>query len=75
MTKQIEKIKRIKSEYEQDWLALPEVVSVGIGETSSGEIGLIVSVKKITARVKRSLPKSIAAVPVEVRKSGEIKAL
>ena len=68
-------IKAIKRKYEPIWLALPEVVAVGIGKTSDGATGIIISVRSLTGTVRSSIPSAIEGIPIEIQVSGEIKAL
>jgi hypothetical protein len=71
----IERIKTIKQIYAKGWLAIEGVVAVGIGMTSSGGTGLIVSVKSDAARIREQIPNQIEDIPVEIQETGEIKAL
>jgi hypothetical protein len=70
----IERIKSIKRRHEEKLLALDGVVAVGIGTTSNGAAGLIVSVKKDVPAVREGIPKTIEGTPVEIRETGEMKA-
>jgi hypothetical protein len=74
MTNQLDNIKNIKRKHENKWLALPDVVGVGIGKTSSGETGIIVSVKELSERVQRKIPAKVESIAVEIRVTGEIRA-
>lgn len=69
------KILEVKQEYERIWLANKGVVAVGIGNTSKGEPGIIISVKKITLEIQKQIPAEIKGVPIEIQETGEIKAL
>jgi hypothetical protein len=75
MTEPFEKIKRIKDRHEKDWLRIEEVVAVGIGKTSEGSTGLIVSVKENAGMIREKIPAMIEDVVIEIRETGEIKAL
>lgn len=70
----IEKIRRIKSENTKKWLALDGVVAIGIGKVSSGEPGLIISVKNNLEKVRSEIPGKIDDVIIEIQQSGPIKA-
>jgi hypothetical protein len=74
-SEEIERIKTIKRTYEKNWLAINGVVGVGIGRTSSGKTGLIVSVKADAERIRELIPKQIGNIEVEIQETGEIKAL
>ena len=72
--RQIEKIKQIKRRYEKEWLAHPAVVSTGIGELSSGRMGIIILVLKIDSDVLAFFPDAVEKVPVELRVTDKIEA-
>lgn len=74
MSATMETIKRLKRRYEAGWLAIPEVVAVGIGQTSAGAPGLIVSVRNSPEKVRQTIPEKVEGVPVEIQVTGEIKA-
>jgi hypothetical protein len=75
MPEDIGKIKEIKSRHEKDWLAIEGVVAVGIGTTSDGSIGLIISVKEDSYKIRELIPEQIEEVLVEIQETGEIRAL
>jgi len=75
MSNQIEKIREIKRKCEKDWLAIDNVVAVGVGRTSDGSIGLIVSVKENAGKIRKQIPSRINGIVIEVQETGEIKAL
>ena len=75
MTNQLEKIREIKRKYENNWLAIKGIVSVGIGETSEGRLGIIISVKENTAKYEKQIEQNIEGVSIEIQETGEIKAL
>ncbi len=74
MTVDVEKIKQIKRQFDKKWLAHPAVVSTGIGNLSSGRMGIIVSVLKIDTDVINFFPDIIEGVPIELRVTDTIKA-
>ena len=75
MNNQLNRIRRVKAANEKKWLTLPEVVGVGIGVTSTGETGIIVSVKENPQKIREKIPAEISGVPIEIRETGEFKAL
>ncbi|MCB0291119.1 MAG: hypothetical protein KDH97_12755 [Calditrichaeota bacterium] len=70
----IEQIKAVKRAHERAWMALEGVEAVGIGITSSGHTGIIISVSANPTRFRRQIPERIDDVPVEIRVSGPIIA-
>jgi hypothetical protein len=75
MTDRLEKIREIKKKYEKTWLSIKEIVAVGIGETSEGSLGIIISVKDDAGKYKNQIEQNIEGVPIEIQEIGEIKAL
>ena len=75
MSEPLEKIREVKKKYEKTWLSISGIVAVGIGKTSGGALGIIVSVKKNTAKYKRRIGQTIEGIPIEIQTTGEIKAL
>ena len=75
MSDQIERIREIKRKYEKNWLAIEGVVAVGIGRTSDGSMGLIISVKENASKIRKQIPPKIDEVLIEIQETGEIKAL
>ena len=75
MTDEIDKIKELKKKHGNKWLAINNVVAVGIGKTSGGSIGIIISVKEDAYKVKSQIPSEIDKIPIEVQETGEMKAL
>lgn len=75
MSEEIERIKSIKLANEKRWLAIDGVVAVGIGTTSSGKTGLIVSVKERTPSIRKHIPLHVDDVDIEIRETGKIRAL
>lgn len=74
MADQQEKAKEVKQRFEQKWLAIEEVVAVGLGITDNREIGIIISVTDHPEKIKKQLPSQVEGIPVEIQKTGEIKA-
>ncbi|MFQ5769827.1 MAG: hypothetical protein ACE5HX_04790 [bacterium] len=75
MTESITKIRAVKQKHEKAWLAMEGVVAVGIGKTSDGCTGLIVSIKENASKFRQQIPVIIEEVPIEIQEIGEIKAL
>ena len=75
MTDQLEKIREIKKKYEKTWLSIKEIVAVGIGETSEGRLGIIISVKEKTGKYENQIEQNIEGIPIEIQEIGEIQAL
>ena len=75
MQKTLDHIRNIKKQYEKEWLSYPEVVGVGIGQLSDGQTGIIISLKKLDAKVKQKFPGSVQGVNLGFELTGEIKAL
>ncbi|HXG00496.1 MAG TPA: hypothetical protein VNL69_06910 [Bacteroidota bacterium] len=74
-TSQIQRVQELKRRYESEWLKLDGVVAVGIGTVSSGAIGLIVSVRAHADAVRARIPERLDDVEIEVRETGELRAL
>lgn len=74
-SKEIERITTIKRTHEKRWLAIDGVVAIGIGTTSSGKTGLIVSVKGDALKIRGQIPNRIDDTEVEIQVTGSIKAL
>ena len=71
----IDRIRSIKQIHEKRWLAIEGVVAVGIGATSSGKVGLIVSVRERAEKLRTQIPNVVDDVEVEIKESGELRAL
>ena len=79
---QIEKIYKIKKAYEQELMAKPNVVGVGVGLKIKGGVqtdktSLIVLVSKKIPKVELStedlIPEEVEGIPVDVLEVGQIK--
>ena len=68
------KVKTIKKKYEKNWFAIAGVVAVGIGTTTAGTVGIIISVKENADEIRRQIPATIAGIEIEIQETGEIKA-
>ena len=71
----IEKVKKIKKQYEKEWLSIAGVVAIGVGEVSKNQIGLIVSVIEDENKYKQLIPAEVEGIPVLIKVSGKITAL
>ena len=75
MQDKIDKAKKVKAKYEQEWIQNPEVVSIGIGMLDEQTPGIIIGVKSDPDLLKNAIPLSIEDVPILLQITGEIKAL
>ena len=75
MSQEIEKARQVKQKHEKEWLKIPDITAIGIGKTSSGKIGIVISFKTEAAKTGHQIPADIDGVPIEVNVSGEIRAL
>lgn len=71
---QMKAIRKIRKKYEKNWLSLSGVVGVGVGNTSTGNVGIIVSVSDNADTIRQKIPAEIGRVSIEVQISGEIIA-
>ena len=74
MPGEIEQIRRVKRQVETGWLNQDAVKAVGIGPTTSGRTGLIVTTVKIDQQVLKLIPEMVEGIPVELRASDTIEA-
>lgn len=74
MSRSLDEIRELKRAHESRWLALDDVVGVGIGTLEDGRPGIVVSVRARSEEVRDRVPASVDGVPVEVRVVGEIRA-
>lgn len=74
MSGPLEKIKAAKRAHEHRWLALEDVVAVGIGPLADGRLGIVVSVRADTPAVRVRIPATADGAPVEVRVVGDVRA-
>jgi hypothetical protein len=73
MESSLERVRRVKRDAEREWLALPGVVAVGIGQDGGGAPVIVVSVEALTESVRESLPPQREGVAVEIRVTGPIQ--
>lgn len=75
MKETLEKAKRVKLENESEWIAIPEVVSVGVGYVQENEIGIIIGVKNGKIAVAEQIPNEIDGISIEVKTVNQLRAL
>lgn len=74
MSDDLEQIKAAKRAHEHRWLALDDVVAVGIGLLADRRVGIVVSVRADTPTVRAHVPAIADGAPVEVRVVGDVRA-
>jgi hypothetical protein len=74
MLRKINKIKKIKIKHEKSWLSIEGVVAVGIGNTSKGTLGIIISVRGNSGKYRGHIPESIENIPIDIKITGDLKA-
>lgn len=67
-------IQEVKKNHEVNLLALPGVISVGIGRDKNGNPAVIVGLDSPRPITEAQLPRSLEGYPVLVRITGPIKA-
>ena len=60
---ELEKIKKVKGQFEKDWFKIEEIVAVGIGKISSEKMGIIISVKKNLSKIQKLIPSMVDGIP------------
>lgn len=75
MQHSLEEIRAVKRAHEARWLAMKDVVAVGIGRVGDGRHGIVVSVRSDAEGFRARIPDSVDDVPVEVRVAGDIRPL
>jgi len=71
----LQAVRKVKNKYEKKWLVIPQVQAVGIGRLQNGQLGIIISVKKISPGLQRQIPFQIHGVPIELKESRTFEAL
>ena len=75
MHPRLERLKKIQQKHEDQIMAVPEVVGIGIGLAESGDdYEFIVYCKKIVPGVQEKLPQLLDGVPVRLIESGPFEA-
>jgi hypothetical protein len=75
MTADQQKIREVKKKYEEEWLSIKEIVGIGIGTLSDENIGIVISVIRLEKGIQEKIPDQIEGVKIEIRETGEFKAL
>ncbi len=73
-TEALERAKRVKRRHESDWLAISNVVSIGIGEIDN-TAGIYIGVVNHPESLREKIPPKIDGVPIEIKTVRELKAL
>lgn len=68
-------IEEVKKKYTNRLLALPGVISVGIGKDPDGIPVIIVSLEHRQPETQKKLPKTLEGYPLQVEIIGTVKAL
>jgi hypothetical protein len=69
------KIREVKEKYEEEWLSIKGVVGIGIGTLSDDSIGIVISAIKVEKHIQEKIPDQVEGVKIEIRETGEFKAL
>ncbi len=67
-------IQEVKRSHEAELMALPGVVSVGIGLDENGKPAIIVGLDKERQETRVKMPRTLAGHPVIIQITGTIKA-
>jgi len=70
-----ESIDQVKEKHESRIMQIPGVTGVGIGEDSKRAPAIKVYVARMTAELRKQLPKTLDGYPVVAEATGELKAL
>lgn len=73
MPNSIKKVTLLKQRYERDWMAIPGVTAVGIGQVEQRQIGIIISVSIVTDSIRKQIPKQVDGVIVKIQVSGILR--
>lgn len=65
----------VKQRHEDELMAIPGVVGIGIGRSSNSMPVIVVFVNSSGRQVASKIPSQVDGVPVETRQTGEFKAL
>ena len=66
-------IRDVKAQHQGRLLALPGVVSVGLGRSPEGEAEIVVSLDRRRPRTMARLPQTLAGYPVRVEVIGQVR--
>lgn len=67
-------IRDIKAEHEAELMAMPGVMSVGLGQDAQGRQVIVIGVKSEEVSRSLALPRELSNYPVKVKVLGTIKA-
>lgn len=67
-------IQEVKRQHESRLLAMPGVVSVGLGQNPDGEPVIVVGLDRRRPRTIARLPRTLEGYPIHVEIIGQIKA-
>ena len=67
-------ISEVKAKHAERLLALPGVISVGIGKNADGEPAIIVGLDKARPQTESQIPKTLDDFSVVIHVSGKIRA-
>jgi len=70
-----ESIDQVKRKHEPRIMQIPGVTGVGIGEDSKGVAAIKIYVERMTAELRKQLPKNLDGYPVVAEATGEFNAL
>jgi hypothetical protein len=73
-TRKLPPIREVKAKHEAEVLALPGVVSVGIGQDKEGHPVIVVGLDRSRPETEAQLPRRLEGYPVLVQRVGSIKA-
>ena len=68
-------IEDIKKKYTQRLLAMPGVISVGIGKNPEGTPMIVIGLERPQPETQKKLPKTLEGYPLHIEIIGKIKAL
>jgi hypothetical protein len=72
----IEKAKKIKALYEDEWIKEPSVVSIGVGLVAENSVGIIIGVHGAIKKTFRSnIPDKIEGIPLCIKNVDPLRAL
>ncbi len=75
MDEAMDKVRKIKSIYEDIWLELEKVTAVGTGRAKDGRTALVISLSSDDKATKDIFPAEVEGIPIEFRVTGEAEAL
>lgn len=67
-------IKEVKEKYQDQLMALPGVIGVGIGAVNNEHVIKVLVIKQ-TKKLARKIPKELETYKVVIEETGEIRAL